>query len=186
MYMINLFMNRRNLLASTAVAASTLLAGCSSDSSTDTNDTETDTDGSPDVLSSDSAVTHLETTYEAWVTMNADAFLATLHSTNNHPEEEVRSSASDIDFEGELVALNAEVLDENLDSDAISTFFESGPNLSDQDVSTFTDVRNLTIKVNPTVDGETTTEGQENIKTFFETEKSHFLAVENEEWRFVL
>lgn len=193
-------MNRRNVLTSAAAVTVAVLAGCSGDSSADTDEPgtvtsepdgsdsgdEAETAGGADELSSDLAVAHLETVYGAWVELDADAFLATLHSTNNHPEGEVRSSASDIDFEGELVALGAEVLDENLGADAIEDFFESGPNVTESDVSTFTDVRNLTVSVDPTVDGETATEPQEQIKAFFETEKRHFLAVEDDEWRFVL
>jgi hypothetical protein len=137
-------------------------------------------------MSSASASDHLRTVYEAWVKLDADAFLATLHSTNNHPEEEVRSSAEDINFEGSLVELDAEIVTDTPDADAISQLFETGPNLSEDDVSTFTDVQAVIASVNPTVDGETTNDAQEGFKSFLETEKRHLLAVENGEWRFVL
>lgn len=173
-------MDRRKLLSSAATVTVFALAGCSGDSS---NSPDDDTSGE---TTPETALTHLETVYEAWVQLDADAFLATLHSTNNHPESEVRSSADRIGFEGELVALNAEVLNENLGEDEISTFFETGPNVGEEDVSTFTGVQNLTARVEPEVDGETTNETQENIKAFFETGKRHFLAVEDGQWRFVL
>lgn len=154
------------------------------DTTSDDADTTTDEgSGDPDP---DGAVTHLETVYEAWAALDADAFLATLHATNNHPEEEVRGGANNIDFGGELVSLDAEVLEENLDEDAISTFFETGPNLDEGDVSTFTGVRNLLVRVDPTVEGEASNGAQTDFKNFLETEKRHFLAVEDGEWRFVL
>jgi len=185
-------MDRRRLLAVTGTTAATLLAGCSGGSGTDTAEpaaTETETDtpttssGTP---SSASANDHLRTVYEAWVKLDADAFLATLHSTNNHPEDEVRSSTEDLDFEGTLVELNAEIVNDTPDADAISQLFETGPNLSEDDVSTFTDVQTVIASVAPTVDGETTNDAQANFKSFLETEKRHMLAVEDEEWRFVL
>lgn len=174
-------MDRRKLLTSAAAVGVTALAGCSQSSSNSTDD-----DAGAGETNPETAIAHLETVYEAWVQLDADAFLATLHSTNNHPESEVRESASRIGFEGELVALNADVLDQNLGADEIASFFETGPNIGEEDVSTFTEVQNLMARVNPEVDGETANETQENIKAFFETEKRHFLAVEDGEWRFVL
>ena len=182
-------MNRRRLLAVIGTTAATLLAGCSGSSGTNTADPEataTDTSTGGGTMSSASASDHLRTVYEAWVKLDADAFLATLHSTNNHPEEEVRSSAEDINFEGSLVELDAEIVTDTPDADALSQLFETGPNLSEDDVSTFTDVQAVIASVNPTVDGETTNDAQEGFRSFLETEKRHLLAVENGEWRFVL
>ena len=183
-------MDRRRLLAVTGTTAATLLAGCSESSETNTaepeateTDTPTDSGGTP---SSASAIDHLRTVYEAWVKLDADAFLATLHSTNNHPEEEVRGGAENLDFEGTLVELNAEIVNETPDADAISQLFETGPNLSEDDVSTFTDVQAVIASVNLTVDGETTNDAQANFKSSLEAEKRHLLAIENGEWRFVL
>lgn len=183
-------MNRRRLLAVTGTAAATLLAGCSGGEKTDTVDPETTQTDTPTAdggtPSSTSAKDHLRSVYEAWVKLDADAFLATLHSTNNHPEKEVRSGAEDLDFEGRLVDLNAEIVTENPDSDAVSQLFETGPHLSEDDVSTFTDVQTVIARVDPTVGGEPTNDAQANFKSFLETEKRHLLAVEDGEWRFVL
>lgn len=183
-------MNRRGLFVVIGTTAATLLAGCSGTGGTNTaepeatgTDTPTVDGGTPSLAS---APNHLRTVYEAWVKIDADAFLATLHSTNNHPEEEVRSSAEDLDFEGTLVELNAEIVNDTPDADAISQLFETGQNLSEDDVSTFTDIQAVVARVDPTVDGETTNDAQEGFKSFLETEKRHFLAVENGAWRFVL
>lgn len=147
--------------------------------------TDTPATGS-EALSTASAVDHRRTVYEAWVTLDADAFLATLYSTNNHPEEEVRNGAENIGFKPTLVELNAEVVNENPDSDTISELFETGPSLSEDDVSKLTDAQMVIANVNPTVDGKTRTDVQANFKSFLQTEKRHGLGVEDGGWRFGL
>ncbi|MFB6202715.1 MAG: hypothetical protein ABEI98_11990 [Halorhabdus sp.] len=184
-------MKRRTLLTSAATMAAAGVAGCSGNNTSDLAETTDNTPMNSEASTSptktptqrEAVLSTLENVYAAWASLDADAFLALLYSTNNHPEEQVRTGAKKIDFNGQLVDYEA-TINGSPNEKELTNFFET-TGITEEEQSVFNGVKKVLVQWDPVVEGKATTDQAKSFKEFLNMQKTHMLAVNDDKWRFV-